>query len=78
MSSGLHGSLKRELWNCEELIKTVVPLFQNVSRFDFSAVAEYSIWQGVVSAIRVHLFVFLPNPANSRKRNFGRNFAEFR
>jgi len=23
----------------------------------------------------VHLFVFLPNPANWRKRNFGRNFA---
>lgn len=25
--------------------------------------------------LRVHLFVFLPNPANCRKRNFGRNFA---
>ena len=24
---------------------------------------------------RVYLFVFLPNPANCRKRNFGRNFA---
>jgi hypothetical protein len=23
-------------------------------------------------------FVFLPNPANCRKRNFGRNFAKFR
>jgi hypothetical protein len=24
---------------------------------------------------RVYIFVFLPNPANCRKRNFGRNFA---
>ena len=26
-------------------------------------------------AARVYLFVFFPNPANCRKRNFGRNFA---
>jgi len=27
---------------------------------------------------RVYIFVFFPNPAVCRKRNFGRNFAEFR
>ena len=27
---------------------------------------------------RVYLFVFFPNPAVCRKRNFGRNFAEIR
>jgi len=31
-----------------------------------------------VTRDRVHLFVFLSNPAHFRKRNFGRNFAEFR
>ena len=66
----LSGQKYRSKQTAAELILISLPAHTSLSHVSFTL---SSLSPSVHT--RVHLFVFFPNPAVCRKRNFGRNFA---